>query len=73
MTAFTACWQPEESFATLSFKHCIASLPPLGTPEQFAMKSERQFERIALCCSGVGSCAPAKCAAESEPAISSAT
>ena len=49
MTAFTACWQPEESFATLSLRHCIASFPPLDTPEQFAMKSERQFERIASC------------------------
>jgi hypothetical protein len=37
------------------------------------MKSERQLERIALCCSGVGSCATANCAAKSEAAISSAT
>ena len=38
----------------------------LRTPEQFVMKSERQFERIALCWSGVGSCGTAKCAVPSD-------
>jgi hypothetical protein len=73
MIAFTACWQPEESLATLSFRHCSASFPPLGTPEQFAMKSERQFERIALCWSEVGSCAAAMPAPPAKPAISNTT
>jgi hypothetical protein len=73
MIAFTACWQPEESLATLSFRHCSASFPPLGTPEQFAMKSERQFERIALCWSEVGSCAAAMPAPPAKQAISNTT
>jgi hypothetical protein len=37
------------------------------------MKSERQFERIALCWSGVGSWATAMPALPNSPAISSAT
>jgi hypothetical protein len=32
-------------------------LPPGVTPEQFAMKSDRQFERIALVCAAEGCCA----------------
>jgi hypothetical protein len=32
-------------------------LPPGCTPEQFAMKSERQLARMALVCADVGCCA----------------
>lgn len=42
--------------------HCAprqfsASLPPGWTPEQLAMKSERQADRTASRCCGVGACA----------------
>jgi len=47
--ARTAVWQPADSFATLFWRQTKASLPPGVTPEQCDMKSERQFERIALC------------------------
>ena len=36
-----------ESFAELLCKHSSAAGPPGWTPEQFAMKSDRQAERIA--------------------------
>ena len=34
-------------------------MPPGRTPLQFDMKSDRQFCRIAFCCSWVGCCADA--------------
>jgi hypothetical protein len=37
------------------------------------MKSERQFERMALCWSGVGSCAAAMPAPPNKPTISGTT
>lgn len=55
--ALTAAWQPPESFARLRLRHSKASLPPGCTPEQFAMKSERQEERMASRCVWVGCCA----------------
>lgn len=55
--ALTAAWQPPESLPRLRLRHSRASLPPGVTPEQFAMKSERQFARMALVCAGVGCCA----------------
>jgi len=58
--ALTAAWQPPESLAKLRFRHSKASLPPGCTPEQFAMKSERQFARMALACADVGCCACAE-------------
>ncbi len=58
--ARTAVWQPGDSFATFFCRHISASLPPGWTPEQFDMKSERQLERMALCCAEVG-CAAALC------------
>jgi hypothetical protein len=50
MVARTAVWQPPESLSTFFCRHVSASLPPGVTPEQCDMKSERQFERSALCC-----------------------
>ena len=55
--AATAALHPPESLAMLRFKHSNASLPPGCTPEQLAMKSDRQLARMALVCSGVGCCA----------------
>lgn len=55
--ALTAAWQPPESFARLRLRHSKASLPSGCTPEQFAMKSERQEERMASRCVWVGCCA----------------
>ena len=45
--AFTAAWQDGESLASLRTRHSNASLPPGWTPEQLAMKSERQAARMA--------------------------
>jgi len=50
----------------LRWRHCSASAPPGVTPEQFAMKSERQFERIASRCASVG-CADADIALRQRP------
>ncbi len=58
--ALTALLHPPDSLATLRLRHSKASAPPGVTPEQFAMKSDRQFERMALVCSGVGCCACAE-------------
>jgi hypothetical protein len=55
--ALTALWQGAESWAKCCFRQVNASAPPRGTPEQFAMKSDRHEERIALTCSGLGCCA----------------
>ena len=52
--AATAPRHAGDSFAELCCRHCSASAPPGVTPEQFDMKSERQDERIAFCCSAVG-------------------
>lgn len=60
--ALTAAWQPPDSLGKLRLRHSRASLPPGCTPEQLAMKSERQFARMALVCAAVGCCA---CAAAS--------
>jgi hypothetical protein len=48
MIALTAVWHARESLARFCLRQSSASLPPGVTPEQFAMKSDRQFERIAL-------------------------
>jgi hypothetical protein len=53
-TAATAVRQGADSFAELLARHCSAALPPGWTPEQCAMKSDRQAERIAAACSVVG-------------------
>src|SRR5215472_2733607 len=53
-TAFTAAWQPGDSWATFCLRQRSASAPPRGTPAQWAMKSDRQEARIALICSSVG-------------------
>jgi hypothetical protein len=45
--ALTAVLHDPESLARLRLRHSSASLPPGVTPEQFAMKSERQEARIA--------------------------
>jgi hypothetical protein len=45
--ALTAVLQDPERLARLRLRHSSASLPPGVTPEQFAMKSERQEARIA--------------------------
>src|SRR5579884_2502891 len=54
MTAVTAPLQEGDNLATLRSRHSRASRPPGWTPEQFAMKSERQELRMALVCAGVG-------------------
>jgi hypothetical protein len=59
VTALTAVWQGAESWAMCCFRQAKASAPPRGTPEQFAMKSDRHDARIALTWSGVGCCARA--------------
>lgn len=59
IVALTAVLQPGERFSTFFCKQASASLPPGVTPEHFDVKSERQFDRTALCCSEVV-CAPAE-------------
>ena len=54
IVTLTAVRQAGESLARLRCRHCNASAPPRGTPEQFDMKSDRQLLRMAFCCSGVG-------------------
>jgi hypothetical protein len=51
--ARTALWQLGDSFDTFFCRHCSASAPPGRTPEQFDMKSERQDDFSAACCSAV--------------------
>ena len=58
MVALTAVLQAGDRLATLVCRQTNASLPPGLTPEHFDMNSERQFERMVLCCSGV-TCAAA--------------
>jgi hypothetical protein len=48
VAALTAVWQGAESWAMCCFRQASASAPPRGTPEQFAMKSDRHDARIAL-------------------------
>jgi hypothetical protein len=55
--ADNACWQGAETLAAFCCRHFSAGVPPVGTPEQCAWKSARQFCRIALCCAEVGCCA----------------
>jgi hypothetical protein len=47
LTPLTAVLHDPDSFARLRLRHSSASLPPGWTPEQFAMKSDRQEARIA--------------------------
>jgi hypothetical protein len=54
MVALTALLQAGDRLARFFCRQFSASLPPRSTPGHFDMKSERQFERMALCCSGVG-------------------
>jgi hypothetical protein len=70
MVALTAVLQPDESLPTLRCRHCSASFPPGVTPEQFDMKSDRQLERMALCCSDV-TCAAAGAVAAIDAASAS--
>ncbi len=58
MVALTAVLQAGDRLATLVCRQTSASLPPGVTPEHFDMKSDRQLERMALCCSAV-TCAAA--------------
>ena len=68
IVAFTAAWQPGESFAKLFCRHSSASLLPGEVLMQLAMKSERQFARIALFCASVSwACATPK--VSTSPAI----
>jgi hypothetical protein len=53
IVALTAVLQAGARLPTFFCRQVSASLPPGVTPEHFDMKSERQFERTALCCSGV--------------------
>jgi hypothetical protein len=69
MIALTAVLQELDSLARFRFRHSNASLPPGVTPEQFAMKSERQDERIALVWSGVGCCARTPSAVKSRTSV----
>jgi len=48
VAALTAVWQGADSWAMCCFRQASASAPPRGTPEQFAMKSDRHDARIAL-------------------------
>lgn len=75
MVAPTAVLQDDESLATLRCRHSRASRPPGCTPEQFAMKSERQDARMALACADVGCCAWAgpSANAASSPAATTVT
>jgi hypothetical protein len=50
MVALTAFLQLGERPATFFCRQARASLPPGVTPEHFEVKSERQDERMALCC-----------------------
>lgn len=50
----TAVRQLGDSLAELEARHCKAALPPGCTPEQCAMKSDRQAERIAAVWAAVG-------------------
>ncbi len=61
IVALTAVLQAGARLATFFCRQSRASLPPGVTPEHFDMKSERQFARMALCCSAV-TCAVAVCA-----------
>ena len=54
VAALTAVWQGAESWAMCCFRQASASAPPRGTPEQFAMKSDRHDARIALIWSELG-------------------
>jgi hypothetical protein len=51
--ALTAVLQLGDSVATFFCRHCSASAPPGRTLEHFDMKSERQDDLMADCCSGV--------------------
>jgi hypothetical protein len=70
IVALTAVLQAGARLPTFFCRQVSASLPPGVTPEHFDMKSERQFERIALCCSGV-TCALAEEKKVRGPAASS--
>jgi hypothetical protein len=50
----TTLLQFGESTETFFCKQASASFPPGETPEQCDMKSDRQAERMALCCAAVG-------------------
>jgi hypothetical protein len=56
-TAARARWHAGDTRAAFSFRHASAASPPVGTPAQFAWKSDRHAERIAAPCSDVGCCA----------------
>jgi hypothetical protein len=71
MVALTAPLQAGDRLATFFCRQFSASLPPRSTPGHFAMKSERQFERMALCCSGEG-CAEAAPASAAHAATAAA-
>ncbi len=52
--AATALWQDPDSFAELPCRHCSAAAPPGGTPEQLAMKSDRQAAPMAAFSASLG-------------------
>ena len=52
--AATALRQDADSFAALLCRHCSAAEPPGCTPEQFAMKSDRQAARMAAFWASLG-------------------
>ena len=54
LMAATALWQADDNLAEWLCRHCKAAAPPGWTPEQLAMKSERQAARIADFCASVG-------------------
>jgi len=66
--ALTALPQAADSLAMCWRRQSSASLPPRGTPEQLARKSERQDERTAFNCSSLGFCACAGAARPTSPA-----
>jgi hypothetical protein len=70
--ALTALRQAADNLPSLRRRHSSASLPPGWTPEQLAMKSERQEPRIASRCAWVGCCAKAgvSASAATHPATS---
>lgn len=69
MVALTALPQAADSVARFYRRQSSASLPPRGTPEQFAKKSKRQDDRAAFNCSSLGRCA---CAGEARPMTAAA-
>ena len=58
-TASTAALQPGQRLLTFFSRQTSASIPPVGTPEQYSRKSPGQLARSAFCWAPVGACASA--------------